>query len=312
MNFKKIVTFILYTIPVLLLIAYWVVNNVLPYSAIKPMRSNPAHQQWRLPQGAEPKDYGLNANVLDVTSFDNLMLKGWFFKAEIRPDYKPLTLIYLHGIGGCKEHFLPAAQGMVSQGFNVLTFDLRAHGQSGGDYCTFGFKEKQDISTYIDTLLKIDSTQIIGIMGNSLGGAIALQALAHDKRLKFGVIESTFNELEKVVVEYGADYMFIKSPWLAHKTLEKSAKIADFDPFSVKPCESAKSITQPVFMAHGESDNKIPIEFGLENFKNLASKDKEWVSIPNAGHINIGIIGGVEYYKKMWAFLNKQRQKLVI
>jgi uncharacterized protein len=304
---KKIFKILLYAAPFLFLGAWWIIDNVLPYTAIKPMRSNPNSQNWRLPQGADPYKYGLNPIILNVVTFDSLTLKGLFFKAT-PTKFKPLTVIYLHGIGGCKEHFLPAAQGLVAQGFNVLTFDLRAHGQSGGDYCTFGFKEKKDVSMYVDALLKLDSTQTIGIMGNSLGGAIALQALAYDKRLQFGIIESTFNTFEKVVVEYGADFMLIKSPWLAHRTLEKAAKIADFDPFSIKPCEAAKEITQPMFMAHGDADQKIPYEFGLENFNNIASKDKQWVRISNAGHHNIGRFAGEEYYKKMWAFLERQRK----
>jgi uncharacterized protein len=305
--FKRFFKILLFAAPFLFLGAWWVVENVLPYAAIKPMRSNPHNQKWRLPQGANPADYGLQATLLDVTTFDNLTLKGLYLKAS-PTKFKPLTIIYLHGIGGCKEHFLPAAKGMVEQGFNVLAFDLRAHGLSDGDYCTFGDKEKRDVATYVDALLKLDSSQTIGVMGNSLGGAIALQSLAYDKRLQFGIIESTFNTLEKVVIEYGADFILIKSPWLAHHTLEKAAKIANFDPFSVKPCESAKAITQPMFMAHGDADEKIPYEFGLENFNNIASKDKEWTKIAEAGHYNIGRFAGQSYYKKMWAFLGKQRK----
>jgi uncharacterized protein len=300
---RKFKFFLFFVLPILILGVWWIINNVLPYSAIKPMRSNPNHQPWRLPQGADPATYSLSPKQLDIVGFEGIKLKGLFFKATPATSQKNLTLIYLHGIGGCKEHFLPTAQNMLSNGISVLAFDQRAHGQSGGDYCTFGAKEKYDVVAFVDTLLKIDSTQIIGIMGNSLGGAIALQCLANDKRLKFGIIESTFNTLEKVVTEYGADFLFFKMPWLAHKTLEKSAIIADFDPFSIKPCEAAKQITQPMFMAHGEADQKIPYEFGLENFNNIASSKKEWVSVPDAGHHNIGRIGGAPYYAKMFAFL---------
>jgi len=38
-----------------------------------------------------------------------------------------------------------------------------------------------------------DINQNIGILGRSLTGAIGLQALGSDKRIRFGIIESTFS-----------------------------------------------------------------------------------------------------------------------
>ena len=66
--------------------------------------------------------------------------------------------------------------------------NLRGHGESRGTYCTFGYKEKYDIVSVIDEIM-LDKrlSKNIGIWGQSLGGAIALQTMAIDKRIKYGV-----------------------------------------------------------------------------------------------------------------------------
>ena len=105
------------------------------------------------------------------------------------------VMILVHGIGGCKESFLSLANRLANQGIASVLFDNRAHGQSGGQYSTYGFYEKKDISRIIDHIKEQDNQIPIGIWGNSLGGAIAIQSMEYDKRIHFGIIESTFTDM---------------------------------------------------------------------------------------------------------------------
>lgn len=309
-----------WAMPVLFLLGWWGVENVLPYWPIKPFRQNPEQATWRIPRGAHPANYNLTAENFEVLTPDSIVLKGYFIAAPTfaipvayatMPGQKKQknvqkTLIILHGISSCKEFFLPRAEQLSKQGINVVLLDLRAHGQSGGEYCTFGYYEKHDVSAVVDMLLARDSTQKIGIMGHSLGGAIALQALAEDERLQFGIIESTFSSMEAVVEQYGVNYFGIRSPWLAQHTLDKSAAIAGFDPYQVIPSESARHITQPVFMSHGDSDERIPWQMGKDNFDHLASQDKQWYLIPKGRHNGAWQVGGVPYETAFMGFLKRQ------
>lgn len=300
---RKTIRIAAWMLPFVFLLGWWGVENVLPYWPIKPFRQNPEHASWRIPKGAHPENYGLLADSFEVRTADSIQLKGLYIPAQA-PAHK--TLIVLHGISSCKEFFLPAAEKLSRHGINVVLFDLRAHGQSGGEYCTFGACEKHDVSTVVDMLLARDSTQKIGVLGHSLGGAIALQTLAEDKRLQFGVIESTFHSLEAVVEQYGVNYFGIRSPWLAHHTLDKAAGIAHFNPYEVMPCESARQITQPIFMSHGDQDERIPWQFGKQNFDQLASADKQWYLIAGAHHNGLWQTGGAAYEAALMGFLDRQ------
>jgi uncharacterized protein len=300
-NRKKVILKIFGTSLLLFAVAsYFIVENVLPYAGIKPTKINAA----TLPEfqkGILPSNFGLDFEPFDVTTKDSLTLKGYWIKAE-----KPLcTMILVHGIGDCKERFYSFCQKLAKIGCQTIIFDLRAQGQSDGSYCTFGYKEKNDIATIIDSMTHKNVLKPFGIFGNSLGGAIALQVLGDNKNLKFGIIESTFDEFPKVALEYGADFIGLRSTVLTNHVIDKSGKIADFPPFDVKPVVSCASITCPIFMAHGVLDDKIPFAFGQNNFNALKTRDKQFIPVANAGHLDVHQKGGAAYWVKMKDFILK-------
>ncbi len=280
------------------------VENVLPYYGIKPFRMIPAENAWRFPGGYAPENYGLIGRKISIPAKDGIVLSGWLLSGH--SDTAKATVIILHGIGSCKETQFDRARILADNGYNSVVLDLRAHGESGGDYCTFGYYEKFDIQSVVDSVVQITGGKPVGIWGASLGGAIALQAMGLDHRISFGVIESTFDEFEKVAIEYGADLMFgMKSKWLTDHVLRKSGNIASFDPMSVKPVVSAAAIDRPVLFMHGNRDDKIPIYFNQRNFEAVHNIDKQWITVEGAGHNNLWLIGGPELETKLLAFLKK-------
>jgi alpha-beta hydrolase superfamily lysophospholipase len=237
---------------------------------------------------------------------DSLEMHGFYIPSNIETIYG--TIILLHGIGSCKENMLQLAANLSNEGYNTVPMDSRAHGESGGDYITFGHFEKQDVSSIIDFLEMEKGAKNIGIRGASMGGAIALQALEHDERLQFGIIESTFADLSDVVFDYQKLWLGLESRFISNYTLNRAAKIAKFFAKDIKPSESAKHIEQPVFYAHGDADVNISVEYGKLIFRNLASKNKELVIVEGAGHENLMGHGGKAYWQKLLAFLKRVNQ----
>ena len=147
----------------------------------------------------------------------------------------------------------------------------------------------------------------IGIWGNSLGGAFAIQALEIDKRIEFGVVQSTFAELHVIVHDYKKRMLNgVGAKWMSNYALRRAGKIADFKPAEVMPIESVKHIEQAVFMAHGDADEHISVEYGKALFRNLNSEDKELEIVEGAHHNNVFQIGGQVYKEKVFRFIERQ------
>ncbi len=288
-----------YTILVLLLVivigSVLIAKYVLPYAIIKPPRVS---------VNSAPNDLNLKALNINVITKDSTKIVGYWIKSDsITP--KSIVL-FAHGIGGCKEHFLNLSKHLSQMGIESILIDSRAHGESGGEYCTYGFKEKKDISQIVDYIKTKNDTIPLGIWGNSMGGAIAIQALEYDKRIAFGIIESTFTNLEDIVYDYQKSYTYgIGLKPLCNIALNEAGKIAGFNPDSVSPIASVKQIKQPIFMAHGKKDQNIKFEYGERLFEHLKSTDKKFVAIENAGHLDLSQKGGPDYIKAIIDFLRK-------
>jgi alpha-beta hydrolase superfamily lysophospholipase len=214
------------------------------------------------------------------------------------------TIILLHGIRGNKEHFTALAAMLNRQGYNTLALDLRAHGDSEGDYCTYGYYEKYDVQKALDYLLTKGLDSNIGVWGQSLGGAIALQTLAIEPKLKFGIIESTFSEFTTIVDDYSERMFGFSIPFVNQYALYRASEIANFKPEEVSPQESAKKIRQPVLVAHGTADTHIKFAYGKTNFDKLASDQKIFLPIEGAVHHNLWQVGGKTYFEKVFSFLS--------
>lgn len=248
----------------------------------------------------------LDDDLFYYKTFDGLNLAATLKKVDSAKG----TIILIHGIRGNSNHFKPIMQRLADSGYSSIAIDLRAHGASEGQHTTFGVKEKQDISALLDYLKKQKNiTENIGVWGHSLGGAVALQAMAHDKRISYGIVESTFTDFEQIVNDYFENNTGFSSPWLMHYMVQRAGKIADFDPSLADPYNACAKITQPIFMAHGTEDKRISMDYGLKNFENLASNEKQFINIEGANHLNVWSVGGEDYFQKVFSFLAKATSK---
>jgi uncharacterized protein len=163
---------------------------------------------------------------------------------------------------------------LSARGFDVVAYDSRAHGDSGGEICTYGFYEKRDLHRVIDVL---ESGPVI-VMGSSLGGAVALQAAAEDARISAVIAAESFSDLRTVAAE--------RAPWFfTATTVRQALALAEtegrFD--AVSPRDAARRISVPVLLIHGAVDHKTPPEHSRRIFESLNGR-KRLLLVEDAGH----------------------------
>ncbi len=246
----------------------------------------------------------LNGKYINFNSFDDVKLSSYLIYSSL--DTVKGTIILLHGIRSNKESFIELSYKLSKLGFNSVALDSRAHGQSGGTHCTFGVKEKEDVSELIHVLSEKEGiTENIGVWGQSLGGAIGLQALGNDKRIKFGIIESTFSDFETITNDYFNFHTGINFRPLTNYLVYRTGQIAEFDPKEAKPIKYCENIEQPILIVHGNKDERIKMKYGKDNFSKIPSEKKEFIEIENANHLNVWKIGGHEYFERIIKFIKE-------
>lgn len=293
-NMKKILKFIVVIIVVTVIVGFWGLNKIAPYSIIEPYRVN---------ENYTPAEFGLESEKIVLYGVDSVELSAYWVKS-LQDSVKGIVIL-VHGIGSCKEHNLTKARLLAEQGVESIVFDGRAHGESGGDYTTYGYYEKNDVSKIVEYLKAQEPALTIGIWGHSLGGAIAVQSLEIDDRIEFGVIESAFTEMDQIVFDYSKRMMKgIGIKFVSNYALKRAGKIAHFNPEEVKPIRSVKKIEQPTLFVHGDEDQRISVLYSEQLYANLKSSDKELYVIQGAGHVNLLEVGGEEYTSRVLGFIN--------
>lgn len=246
----------------------------------------------------------IKRKTISINSFDGLKISANLTYSSL--DSIKGTIILLHGIRSNKTHFIDLSNFLSKNGYNSVAMDLRAHGESEGQFCTFGVNEKKDVQKLIDYLYENENLKHIGIWGQSLGGAISLQAMGFDDRLKFGIVESTFSDFKTIVNDYFDLHAGFSFTPFTNYLVNRTGNIAEFDPNDAKPIKYCENIKQPILVVHGNDDKRINIKYGKDNFLKIKTNDKEFIEIDSANHSNVWKVGGKEYFDKVLLFLDKQ------
>jgi alpha-beta hydrolase superfamily lysophospholipase len=200
-------------------------------------------------------------------------LRGWLFRGE---GPRRGTVIYLHGSADNRASGIYVAERFLARGFDALIYDSRAHGQSGGAACTYGYYERKDLSRAIDL---VPSKPVVAI-GVSLGGAVALQAAEEDRRIVTVISVATFCDLRTAATE--------RAPFFATKgDIEAAFRLAEqqanFRVDDVSPVAAAAHIQVPVFLIHGQADKETP-SWHSQRILDALRGQKRLLLVPGAGH----------------------------
>jgi dipeptidyl aminopeptidase/acylaminoacyl peptidase len=249
----------------------------------------------------DPKHYYIEYDDVIIDTLDNKKLKGWFLKSKERK----ALIIFFHGVSDSRYSHLSFFEHFVKYGFDILAYDLRAHGESTGNFCTYGFYEKKDTESAIKFLEKngyITNNSIIGLMGISLGAAIALQSINIDNRIKFCVAEAPFSNLSDILDDYQFKGFFKLTKLYNSFIRRRIEKVGNFKISSVQPKNNVTNFKGKILLIHGDKDEKINIKYHYEILKNGFAIES--FVLKGAGHNNLREIGGKEYINRILLFMS--------
>ncbi|XDD53371.1 alpha/beta hydrolase [Leptospira sp. WS4.C2] len=204
----------------------------------------------------------------------SLRLRGWYFK---NPKKKKCGVVLLHGHTRTRYGVLKYAPLFWKRGCSLFAYDARHHGESAGEYGTYGFYEKLDLERAIEFFSEISTVpeEQIGIFGVSFGAATALQYAEGRNDFAFVIADSPFMDMRSIVEKRAVDFYSPLVLFLSPIALSIAELRADFLVDEVSPKKSAKYISQPVLLIHSKSDEITPVSHSEEIFQNLKSNHKQ-------------------------------------
>jgi pimeloyl-ACP methyl ester carboxylesterase len=186
------------------------------------------------------------------------------------------TAIYLHGIADNRTSAAGPIARLTRRGLDVIAYDSRAHGASGGDVCSYGVFEKDDLRNVIDSV----ADGPVLLIGASLGAAVALQHAARDPRVVGVVAAESFSDLRTVATERAP---FVFTNGLIARAFRHAEARGGFTIDAASPAAAARSIAAPVLLLHGANDTDTPPAHAERIFAALRGP-KRLILVPGAGH----------------------------
>jgi hypothetical protein len=215
------------------------------------------------------------------------------------------TVIFTHGFSFSLLGSVKYMEMFRRRGFGILMYDHRHHGRSGGDNVTFGFTERDDLRAVVDWVIRrAGPGTIIGVHGESIGAAVALQHAAIDDRVSFCISDGSFTSLPELLkFRLKSDFGLPAFP-LYHAASFFSKLRAGFYFSEISPIAAVARAKAPLFFIHGGADTYIPTEMGRRLFQAYGGKKRIYIC-PGAKHSESFWTDREEYDRQVGKFLGE-------
>ena len=196
---------------------------------------------------------------------EDLFLSAWF----LRQNESMPWVIFVHGIRGCKSGGeLLISSGMIANaGFNVISFDLRDHGESSIDdnRVSGGQDEWKDVVAVFDWLVEEQGAEPdeIGLFGTSMGAGTVAIAFSLDDRMQSVWLDSGYADMGAIVVEeleFRGYPTFLGSAGIFAGKISAGQNLVEH-----YPLEAASEIgDRHMYVVHGNQDERVRLHHGTE------------------------------------------------
>jgi fermentation-respiration switch protein FrsA (DUF1100 family) len=212
--------------------------------------------------------------------------------------------LLMHGAGSNRLQMLQRAQLLYNLGYNVLMFDFQGHGESLGQYVTYGYLESQDATSAFDYLKQLNPQAKLLVIGVSLGGASALLSPVIRQQADALVLESVYSDLPTAIFNR-LQVRLGKAASLAYPLLAWQLPLRlGFKAADLSPLRELGKVKMPVMIMNGAIDTYTSVQEAQSMYQALQAP-KKLIIVPNAGHLDLYAYNSSLYEPQLKAFLQE-------
>lgn len=236
-----------------------------------------------------PALFGISYEDKTITTADNLELSAWY-----TPTQNGALILVAHGYAGGRS---PAMHSLFARhGYGVISWDARAHGESAGERCTFGYEEKMDVQAVLNFALALDDVEKVGAFGESMGAVTLIGATADQPQISALVSDSAFAAIEDMIARVVPHPIF--APFIQF-FVERQTELTVDD---LRPVNSIQQISpRPVFIIQGDSDLTVPSSSARRLYEASGEPRTLWIEA-GVGHVGTYYAMPEEYEQRVIDF----------
>lgn len=244
-----------------------------------------------------PWELGIPYEEVAFETEDGLLLRGWWLPA---PNAER-TVIALHGHRGARHHCVGIGAALWRRGTNVLLFDHRGRGSSEGDLVSLGHFETLDVLAAIGYALPRAPGLPLGLIGYSMGAAVAIMAAARDRHVGAVVADSPFASEREMV----RSLLRKQAGPLNGAIAALSEHLLPYDPGAVEPLrEVARVAPRATLFIHGLLDRTCDPKDSVRLYESARDPKELWL-LEGEGHCDAYFADRVGYCQRVGAFFKE-------
>jgi uncharacterized protein len=237
---------------------------------------------------------------VEFNTDDGLTLRGWFFP---RPE-TARVVVGLTGHKGAKSDLLGIGSGLWRAGFNVLLFDYRGLGGSDPAPLSLAHHELIDTRAAIAFARRRVEGASVGLIGYSMGAALAILAAARDSDVRGVVADASFASVHDVVGDSLARRWFLPVWPLLPLSDLLNRRLHGYSFRAVSPIDAITSIApRPILIIHGTADGIVPVEHAHRLYRAAGPGTDLWIT--TAGHCGTYFLDRPAYVQRVATFFER-------